>query len=254
MTVNFICFYNRIHFYVGNIYRLLTAAKYQANIRFNEACSIFGASFGGDGWHHIRKTLQEYDDNPDVDYRDTTMYVFLKYFTPSSICNLIEGDSNKRCELPMFVYPWGTFQKNVTFSNKDPSLSRFCGPSSDAFIKNEFECTIALYKKLKKTGYQPWKYGNTFIGGTFLINEVGERRFIVLQGNHRMSIFAHLGYECIAVREAKEFVDQIRESNKLDWLLVKSERCTQNIAEDVFHMFFKENGNHIDKILQGVHK
>jgi hypothetical protein len=252
MTSNFRNIYRRVHSYAGNGYRLITAIRYQRKIKTSEASTIFGASFGASGWHHIRKTLEEYDRNPDVDYRDTTMYLYLKHFTPSTIGDLIEVDGKESCELPFFVYPWGTFKKNQSEINKDPQMSRFCGPSSDEFIKDEFDRTLILYKKLQKTGYRPWDYGNTFIGGTFLINQQGERRFVVLQGNHRMAMLAHLGYESLFVRDVPGNLDKITERNKQNWLLVKSGQCPLTIADRIFTMFFHEDGHHINQRLQSI--
>jgi hypothetical protein len=241
--------YSRLHFYLGNIYRFLTVIKFQKKILVNEACTIFGASFGEDGWHHIIKTLEEYDADPQINYKKTSLYRFLKNFTPKSICDLTDNKINK-CSLPLFVYPWGTFKKNEYTSFKDPSKSRFCGPSEDEFIKDEFKRTISLYKKIKKIGYRPWLYGNTFVGGVFLINQKGDRRFVVLQGNHRMAILAHLNYASINVREVKGYLVKILESNCENWFLVKSGKCHPHVAKTIFSLFFKENGRHINKFLE----
>ena len=60
--------------------------------------------------HHIIKTLRQYDLNPSICYKDTAMYEYLKYFQPKSISELINNVSQEEY-LPLFVYPWGTFQK-----------------------------------------------------------------------------------------------------------------------------------------------
>jgi hypothetical protein len=237
--------YKRVHFYLGNIYRLLTAIKYQKTIKISEACTIFGASFGDEGWHHIRQTLKEYDDNPDIDYRTTTLYFFLKYFTPDSICELIEGDKTSKCMLPLFVYPWGTFIKNEYISNKDPLMSRFCGPSSTQFIKDEFDRIISLYKQIKQDGYRPYVYGNSFIGGVFLKKKNGKRRFVVLQGNHRIAILAHLGTAKLEVRNVKGRLTKVIECNLSDEALIKLGKCTKRSAKKIFEMFFEQDGHHL---------
>lgn len=241
--------YQIAHFYAGNLYRLLTAPWYQRMIRPEEARSIFGASFGVNGWHHIRKTLEEYDADPGIDYRDTTMYQFLSHFTPSSICELLVNGAADGCELPLFVYPWGGIVSGGDASFKDPSMSRFCGPSSDLFIKDEFERTITLYKKMKMEGYRPWRFGNTFIGGTFLKRINREIVFVVLQGNHRMGVLAHLGWERIAVREVRGHLPMVSECRLKDWSLVKSGQCREDVALKVFEMFFEQDGNHIKRVL-----
>lgn len=239
--------YKRIHFYLGNIYRLLTLNKFQKIISPNEARTIFGVSFDKHGCHHIIKTLEEYDQNPKIDYRETTLFSFLKNFTPNSICDLIEI-TEKHSDLDLFVYPWGTFSKGKNDTKKNPYLSRFCGPSNDEFIKEEFNRTIKLYKEIKISGYRPWKYGNTFIGGTFLIKKNGDARFITLQGNHRMAILSHLNYEKIPVREIRGHFVNIFEKDLHEWELVKSRKCPVDVAKAIFSLYFKENGVQINNL------
>jgi hypothetical protein len=239
----------KIHFYLGNVFRFLTIWLFQKKIHPSQVRTIFGSSFGKDGWHHLIKTLEEYDSNPSIHYKQTSLYSFLKNFSPNSICELL--DDNLNCDnLPLFNYPWGTFRKNEYFSTKNPLNSRFCGPSENSFIKEEFHRTISLYKEIKKSGYKPWKYGNTFIGGTFLINREGETRFIVLQGNHRLAILSHLNYNKIAVRNVPGYIAKIFEKNLDQWSLVKKCKCSSEMAHKVFSLFFKENGTHILKLLK----
>ena len=241
--------YQRLHFYFGNVYRFLTIIKFQRKISASEVRTIFGASFGEDGWHHIIKTLEEYDAEPEIEYDKTSLYRFLKHFTPKSICDVT--DKKLGCDvLPLFNYPWGTFKKNERISFKDSVTSRFCGPSEDEFIRDEFERTISLYEKIKTSGYKPWTYGNTFIGGAFLINNEGEKRFVVLQGNHRMAILAHLKYQSIDVREVRGYLTKILEKDSDNWSLVKSGKCSLHVAQAIFSLYFRENGKHIKKLLE----
>ena len=230
----------RLRFYIGNVYRFVSGVKYQKRININQACTIFGSSFCDNGWHHIRETLKEYDGNPSIDYRDTTMYHFMKYFCPKSICDL--SNNKKKCNLSLFEYPWG---KIYTTKSKDPLISRFCGPSSDEFIQDEYNRTINLYNELKKTSYKPWKFGNQFIEGMLLINRFGEKRFVVLQGNHRMAIFSHLGMKTINIRLSKLYRSPIKESDVLSWVNVKRGLISVESAKNIFNLFFKENGFHI---------
>jgi hypothetical protein len=45
-------------------------------------------------------------------------------------------------------------------------------------VAAEFARVIALYRRLKEQGCRPWQFGQTSIGGTFLISADGERRFV----------------------------------------------------------------------------
>lgn len=238
-------FYKRLHFYVGNVYRFLTIPKYQLKIDPKDARSIFGASFGPDGWHHLKITLKEYDADPDLYYKNTTLYKFLKKFRPKSTCDLFPESDTTQCRLPLFVFPWGTFWKKETDIIKNPWTSRFCGPSQDSFIQEEYIRTINLYNKIKEDGYQPWNYGNTFIGGVLLVNKNNEHRFVVLQGNHRMAILSHLGYQNIVVREIENNVSPIFESDIKSWPLVCTGQCPEEFASRIFNYFFNQTGMNI---------
>ena len=235
----------KIYWWIGNIYRFFTLPFFQKKISFNKTSTIFGSSFNKEsGWNHIIETLKEYDLNPNIHYKETSMYFYLKNFKPRSISELI--NSNNKNYLPIFTYPWGTFKKGEIISSKDQTLSRFCGPSSDLFIEEEFQRTILLYKKLKKEGYRPWFNFNRHIGGTFLIDKYGKRCFIVLQGNHRMAIFSHLSkYKTISVRNVKGYDRKIFEKNIINWPLVKMKKCSKEDAINIFKLFFRENGNHL---------
>jgi len=236
--------YQRLHYYAGNLVRFITIPFCENTIEPEEACTIFGASFGKSGWHHIIKTLAEYDQNTDIDYRETSLYFFLKNFTPTSICDLLDNGNGCSCRLPLFVYPWGTFKKNEFTTNKNPLQSRFCGPSDDAFIKLEFARIIKLYNAMKAGGYKPWKAYNGFIGGTMLKRNDGDRRFIVLQGNHRLAILSHLGIGGIRVRSVSGYLKEISEKDLGEMIQLNEVGDIEN-SSSIFSLFFSNDGNHI---------
>lgn len=237
---------NITRFYSGNVFRFLSIPFNQITISPSEARTIFASSFEKSGWHHIIKTLEEYDLNPNINYKDTTLYLFLKYFRPKSICDLISNIENQN-KLPLFVYPWGTFKKNEYDTKKDPKKSRFCGPSNDVYIKNHFDHIINLYKSIKIHGYKPWSRGNGFIGGTILIKKNGDRRFVVLQGNHRMAILSHLNYKLISVRNIKGYLKKVKEEDLNKFPLVSNRSCSKKTARNIFFLFFEEQGKHLLK-------
>lgn len=230
----------RVRYAIGNWIRFVSKPWRQSAVALNDARSIFGCSFGLDGWHHLRETLQQVDLNPQIDPLQTVLANYLRNFCPLSICEL--AGLHEQAALPLFVYPWGTFKRGQVASDKDPWQSRFCGPSTDEFIKQEFYRTLRLYKEISERGYHPTVFPNSFIGGTWLVAASGEKRFIVLQGNHRMAILSHLGYEEIQVRALRGHWWMIRETDVADWPLVKSGRCSQENALAIFKYFFVESG------------
>lgn len=231
--------FKRMYFWIGNLYRFITAIFFQRLVNFNQCRTIFGVSFDNKNpTHHIILTLKQYDANPNINYKDTAMYEHLKNFQPKSISQFVKNTPTKDY-LPLFIYPWGTFQKNKNFTKKSAESSRFCGPSTDEFIENEFKSTISLYHKLKKEGYRPWRNFNRHIGGTFLINKNNRKSFVVTQGNHRMAILSHINKnQKISVRNVPGFKYSIRKSELSNWFLVKNQKCTPKHAEDIFNLFF----------------
>jgi hypothetical protein len=239
----------RLRFYLGNCQRFATIPWRQKVIAPAEACTIFACSYGDAGWHHLRRTLAEYDRDPGIALTDTTLFRFLKGFTPSSICELLDPQLSASARLPLFTYPWGTFGRDETRSTKDPWTSRFCGPSTMTFIADEFSRFIALYERIKRLGYRPWSFAHTFIGGTLLISADGRRRFVVLQGNHRMAALAHLGHRRIAVRDISGYLPEVREADLPLWPLVRLGHCTPVAARAVFGLYFEQTGWHVARRL-----
>lgn len=242
--------FRRARFYAGNCVRAATIPWKQHRISPAEASTVFGSSFGAHGWHHLRRTLEEYDANPAIGYRDTSLFRFLSRFRPNSVCELLREPVGEENHLPLFVYPWGTFRRGEVELDKDPRESRFCGPSSDKFIAAEFRRTIGLYESMKDTGYQPWRFDHTFIGGTLLRAANRQRRFVVLQGNHRMAILAHLGVAEVLVRDCRGYHPVISEAHLEKWPLVASGVCSAALGRAIFHMFFMEDGSHIRGIIE----
>jgi hypothetical protein len=237
----------RLRYELGNGWRLLSSPWLERRVSVDECRSLFAASFGRNGWHHIRATLREFDANPAIGYRDTSLYAFLTTFVPTSISDFADTDGD--VPLPLFVYPWGTFRKGEAATTKDPRTSRFCGPSTDQFVAEEFDRIIEMYKQLKSVGYRPYQYPHSFIGGTWLEASDGRRRFVVLQGNHRLAVLAHLGLEQIAVRPLRGWLSAVREMDIDDWMLVKSRRCSRVHARSIFNLFFHSDGSHLARVV-----
>ena len=236
-------YFRKTRYQVGNILRAISAPWLEASINPNAATSIFGCCFGDDGWHHLRQTLEEYDENPKRDIKETTMWKFLKNFCPQSISTMAGIGSED--PLPLFVYPWS--RSDTT--HKDPRNSRFCGPSTDSFLEDEYRRTLSLYEEIKSQGYTPRKYPHSMISGTFLISLNGEKRFIVMQGNHRMAVMAHLGYSEILVRANTGTIPFVDERKIKTWPNVRNGRCSVKHAGEVFEYFFKEKGIEISRLI-----
>ncbi len=238
----------RVRYSVGNGVRFVTRPWRQWTIAPEEATTIFACGFGVNGWNHLCRTIAEISGDPNIPPQATTLWRYLKWFQPASISALAGSDG---LALPPFVYPWGTFRSGVVETDKSAERSRFCGPSEDAFIIDEFERMKALYAQMRESGYRPTTFPHSFIGGTWLISLVGQRRFVVLQGNHRMAILAHLGWRGIAVRTIPGYLSAIYERDIKTWPLVSRGSCSEEHARAIFDLFFRESGFQIAKHLAG---
>jgi hypothetical protein len=246
LSANFLLsFFRKTKYRFGNLLRAASAPWLEASISPNAATSIFGCCFGDDGWHHLRQTLKEYDENPKREIKETAMWKFLKNFCPNGIS--VFANIEYQDPLPLFVYPWIDLS-NLGEKPKDPKSSRFCGPSSDEFVRKEYLRTISLYKKIKSQGYKPSHYPHSLISGTFLISRSGKMRFIVMQGNHRMAVLAHLGYSEILVRANTGTIPFVDERKIKTWPNVRNGRCSVEHAGEVFNYFFKKNGSEMSQL------
>lgn len=233
----------RIRHGIGTGLRWLSSPWAQRNITPETATNIFGCSFGASGWHHLVQTLKEYDANPNLSANESSLGLYLSRFQPKSISELAGITDEK--PLPLFVYPWGTFTNGESQTSKNVENSRFCGPSTQNFIQDEFARTLSLYKNIRKNGYSPVRYPHSHICGTWLINKNGEERFVVMQGNHRMAVLAHLRATTVQVRTSRLSLRTIYENQIDEWIMVKKSFCSRDHAKKVFDLFFHKNGIHI---------
>jgi hypothetical protein len=239
---------SHVRYLAGNVLRWATAPWHESLVMVADATNIFGCSYADSGWHHIRRTLQEYDSNPLLDPAFSSLGKYLTCFCPQSISIL--ANVVDEVPLPLFVYPWGTFSKRSIDTAKDPWTSRFCGPSTDQFVTEEYQRTIRLYLEMRQHGYRPTKYPNSFIQGAWLEAKDGRRRFVVLQGNHRLAVLAHMKSEPVTVRVTSQALGYVREADIEKWPLVASGRCSVDNARRIFNLFFSENGWHVARRIE----
>lgn len=82
-----------------------------------------------------------------------------------------------------------------------------------------------------------------------MLSADGKRRFVVLQGNHRMAVLSALGYKKITVRTNPGYLDYVRESDMNNWARVREGSCDIQTARAVFRLYFDETGEHVRRIV-----
>lgn len=238
----------------GPLYQALRSARIYLNRR-NELYEIpiaictnpMGFSFGYQGWNYLVEQLKEFDKKKDIAVKDSILAAFHRLYQPKDMSELpiLAGYSVtfKPC---LFIYPWGSFhieKSQIGGVIKNACNSRFYGPSSLELVDRDFSNLKKLYISIKKHGYNPWYFKNDFIFGVFLEKIDGRKQFVVLQGNHRLAILAHLGYQQVLVRRVADYYEYLREDELSEWFYVKSGECSKEDARAYFDAFFKLNGS-----------
>ncbi len=220
-----------------------------------EICTnLMGFSFAASGWNYLIEQLKQFDTNWDVKVKDSVLYRFHQSYQPKNMSELAYSCGNEVDFSPeLSIYPWGSF--NIEKSNKggvakDPYQTRFYGPSSLALIEKDLENLRSLYDYMKVHGYRPWYFRNAFIGGVFLERENGEKKYVVLQGNHRTAIMAHLGYKTMLVRHLAGYYKYISQRDIHNWYYVKSGDCSLADALTYFDCLFNLDGTERHKKIE----
>jgi hypothetical protein len=133
-----------------------------------------------------------------------------------------------------WVTPWGGCVKD--YSKKERLTIEY----SIKYIRELKKINNSIAKK----GYLPEKYG--YITGELLLNEKGEKRFIIWNGYRRILSLAHLGYKKIKVEisggnrwEGNLKNHTIKKADYKRWLNVKNKLYTKEEALQFFNRFFE---------------
>lgn len=237
----------------GPVYHALSILYVYLN-RHSQLCDVpidictnpMGFSFAPDGWNYLIEQLKQFDTNWDVNVEDSVLYRFHQSYQPEDMSDLVLSAGFEVSFKPgLSVYPWGSF--NIEKSSKggvvkDPYGTRFYGPSTFELIENDLLNLRSLYGYMKIHGYRPWYFRNAFIGGVFLEKENNEKKYVVLQGNHRTAIMAHLGCKTMLVRYLTGYYKRISKKNICNWYYVKSGDCSPADALAYFDCLFSLSG------------
>lgn len=216
--------------------RKITKSKYQYRVSPMDSATIFGHSFSPKANHFLIQFLIEESQGHMGKNRKSAVERFHNKFCPSTTGQAL--GLNLENDLPLFVYPWGVFGSGAKVTNKNPELSRFCGPSTLKFVNEEKHRMRQLTANLEKGGYKPDQFPNSYIQGVWLTSVSGRQKFVVLQGNHRMAALSFLGYNSIDVRTDLFVVREVRESEILNWPLVEAGLIDEREALLIFQKFF----------------
>ena len=242
--------FDRLRYLIEPAYIFLHKKTKLLEIHIEACTNLLAFSFAPTGWHYFIEVLKEYDKDKTIHFKDTTLYRFYQIYqyegTFSLLCCRDNADNNVRFRPPFGIYPWGSFIAESRYNGgiaKNRFTSHLCGPSEDYVIEKNYNNLIGLYNELRTRGYRPWGYGNRFVGVTVLERRNGEKKFVVLQGNHRTAIMSHLGFKTILARYQPLAFNVIRERDVSEWYYVRNGECSEEDALYYFSLFFKSDGN-----------
>jgi hypothetical protein len=107
-------------------------------------------------------------------------------------------------------------------------------------LEIEYALIRKLYPSLKK-GYFP-RWFRSFPEVILLVRCNGEWRAVRENGQHRLSILSHLGYDRVTVLIPSGSITVAHEAEVKEWYYVKRGLCSPEQALEIFHAYFDLNG------------
>lgn len=208
-------------------------------------------SYTPQGWHPFTAAIEEYLEDPSITYENSILKVFYERFQPKNRQQqLLEEEKDELkplCQgwpnLPWQKGPRGIPKKFITERMLEIGGNQHFGPNTDAFGEKLFQRLINTYQLLQMHGYHPEIFPDGYIMGYLLVTD-HEYRFVITEGQHRISALALLGTKRLLCQLIKD--DQnppfIQERECKEWMQVKNELYSQEVAEKLFMKFFHEDG------------
>lgn len=181
-------------------------------IDISAVTSRVGFSYAKDGWHPFVQTLKEYAEDTDLKYEDSALARLYTQFRPGNVQEVLLDHINQPlkpfCDWPptneLIRGVWSLNRQSVGFYLKlfqyRPKSHGwiFFGPHDQEYGEREFHRLISVYKSIKDKGYQSELTNAEPVNGYFL-KKNSQFRFVLLQGNHRVSVLKSLGYSEVNV-------------------------------------------------------
>jgi hypothetical protein len=233
-------------------------------VLLREVTDEFAFSLDSDGWNYSAALIREHLDRPGVRMDQTLFYRFFQDPRLNALRSLDDilylhdparAAQPGRAHLHLGTYPWGGITEEDRLTGGTPfgwyydsiagtstrdlwgtAATLWYQPNDLEALTKEWDKTIALYRSLK-AGYHPLRR-LSFPSVTLLARHDGQRRAIMGNGHHRMTVLACLGYHDVTV----EVIQVIEETRVDDWHYVRTGHCSRQQALETFNAFFTLNG------------
>ncbi|MFD2245098.1 hypothetical protein [Pontibacter ruber] len=212
-------------------------------------------SYSEDGWHPFVQTLREYEENPVLRYEESTLARVYGKYTPQNVQEVLLDQV--RTPLPPFcswppsyeLVSWVWTLNKYSVQHRLKQLQQntkhngwiLFGPHAVEYGRKEFNRLIAVYESIKRTGYIPKVSSTDPING-YILKDEDRIRFVLLQGNHRVSALKVLGYSNVDVLIRPGHPAVIDKSNLQRWTEGSGGIYTSTLTEHLFDTLFTELG------------
>lgn len=214
-----------------------------------EKCvSQYYFSHSQNGWHQYSQLIKEYKQNPELNYKDSSLFKFYEKFQPQNLQETLFDDSTLKqtvlSKLPnTAVRVLWSLEGSIEEINKNilKEESQLFGPINDFYGEEQFRRCIRAYQLMKKHGYLPEKFHDGYITG-FFIKKKNDYRFCIISGKHRVAAMKLLGHK-IALAKCVELLQVIDFDDLKNIPIVKGGLVTKEQAKIILNRYFEENGS-----------
>ena len=225
------------------------------SVPITSVTSRVGFSYAEDGWHPFVQTLKEYIANPELRYEDSSLARLYHQYRPQNMQEVlldhIETPQMPFCDwLPKYeliTWLWVLNKRNNVL-HQDSLTSKpnaggwiFFGPHTQEYGRKEFQRLIGVYESIKHQGYRQELADMDSVNGYFL-KKGTDIRFVLLQGNHRVSALKALGYSDVSVLIRKAHPAVIDHAKLHKWTKGSGGIYPLPLVENIFESLFSMSG------------
>lgn len=224
-------------------------------IAINSITSRIGFSYAEDGWHPFVETLKEYAQDPQLRYEDSTLFRLYSQYCPQNaqevLLDHIKSPIKPLCDWPpsyeLISWVWtlnkGGVRNRLGKLKSSSSAGGWIlfGPHTHDYGKKEFTRLLGVYESIKNNGYKLAESGTDPVNGYFL-KEGANFRFVLLQGNHRVSVLKALGHAGVDVVIRQGHPAVIDRDNLSGWTDACGGIYPSLLTQQLFDALFTETG------------
>lgn len=209
-------------------------------VPINKCISWHGFGYGSNGWHPFVETLKDYNNKRIEDYKSSILKNFYDNFSVEKYYNIICNNKNLDTDIWPIIKYW--YKPELIFKNR--IRSTYIDFSEDKQQK-QYQRTIDTFLSIEKYGYQPETFTNGSVRDGFvnvvLIKKNYSYRYIVINGQHRLSALSVLGYNYVSAtfEPINQYVPIIIDLDNIsNWPLIKNDYFSTNDVTRIFKSLF----------------